>query len=514
MFSTIIGLLFQPLNFGLMILGCIIGIIFGAIPGLSNVSAIALMLPLTFAMSSETGIIYLGAIFVGGVSGGMISSILLGVPGSNCNIATCLDGFPMTQKGKATRALGIAIISSFISTLISLVIAMLFCPIIARLALLLGPWEFFSLCATAIVLVITMSKGNVYAGLTAGALGMLLSTVGIAPVDGAKRFTFGITSLLGGIPTLAVTLGIFAVANLALNYARGKMDSPSVDVKGLKGFGISLSEYFSHWKLILRSFMIGLWVGFLPGMGAGLSNVVAYADAKSNSKHPELFGTGIDEGIIAPEIANNASVGGAVIPTIALGIPGDNACALLLSGLMIKGIDAGPLLMTNSPKLVYCFFGCMILSTVVVFALEFLGMRIFPRVLQVPTHYMYAAIFIICFIGVYSNTYSIFSLWLMIILAALGFLMHYGELPLSPFILGFILGPMMEDYLRKGLTYSDKGFLLFLQRPISAILIFIAVASLAWPPIRELLAKRRAATGKESELDRISKDTDKMEVEE
>ncbi len=512
MLATVLSSLFAPMNLLFVVGGVVIGIIFGAIPGLSNVTAIALLLPISFAMKSDSAIIFMGSIFVGGVSGGLVSSILLGVPGSNANIATCFDGYPMAQNGQASKALGIGILSSAISTMLSILIAMVCCAPIARLAVQLGPWEYFSLCTCAIVLVVTISKGNMFSGLISAGLGLAVGCIGIAPVDAAKRFTFGFTSLLGGMPLLAVTLGVFAITTLLQNFARGKMDSPDIDTKTVKGLGISMKEYFSHIKLIVKSFLVGLGIGFLPGMGAGLSNVVSYAMAKSSSDHPEKFGTGCEEGIIASEIANNASVGGAIIPMIALGIPGDTTTALLISALMIQGIDAGPMLMRSNADLVWTFFGCLLVANVVTFLVEWFGTRTFPYILKVPCCYLYAAIFVICMGGMYANTKSVFSCGLVVFMAFVGILMAYGNLPLSPFILGFILGPMMEEYLRKGMTYSDNGFLIFLQRPISLILLAITVAFLFWPFIRDRREKKKKEQGVQSEIGLAQERADSYDV--
>lgn len=504
MFMTVVSSIFAPANLAIILGGVVIGIIFGAIPGLSATTGIALMLPVSFSMNATTGILFLGSIYVGAISGGLISAILIGVPGTPASVATCFDGYPMAKSGHASKALGVGIVSSFIGTIFSVLIAMLFCPVLARVAVKLGPWEIFSLCFCAVVLVVTMSKGNMFNGLLAGFFGMFLSTVGIAPIDGAKRFTFGVPNLLGGINQLGLMLGIFAVATLLRNFAKGDMQSPDIDTKSISGFGISFKEYFSHSLLILKSFLVGLWIGFLPGMGGGLSNLVAYAQAKASSKTPEKFGTGCIEGIIAPEVANNASVGGAIIPMIALGIPGDTATAMLIGGLMIHGIDAGPLLMTNQPELVYAFFGVLEFGAIVTLLLQFFGMRSFPYILRTPTCYLYSAIFVICFVGAFSDSRTLFNCWLMLALGVVGLLMGLGSMPLSPFILGFILGPMLEQNLRMGLTYTKHGFLPFITRPVSGILLAVAVLSTIWPFVRDRMEARKAAKGKVSEVEAMA----------
>lgn len=512
MFTTVLSNLFSPLNFFLMFVGVPIGIIFGAIPGLNATTGMALFLPLTFAMEPAGAIAFMGGIYVGGCSGGLIASTLLNVPGSPSNIATCFDGYPMARSGRASRALGIGIFSSFIATIVSLLVAMLLTAPLAKIAVLLGPWEYFALCTAAILLVITISKGEMFTGLISACIGMMLAMVGIAPVDGAKRFTFGIKSLLGGFPMLALMLGVFAIAGLLESFSEGQEFSPDLDTGHIKGVGIPLKEYFSHWKLILKSFGVGLWIGFLPGMGGGLSNIVSYAMAKSGSDHPEKFGTGCDEGIIASEIANNASIGGAIIPTIALGIPGDTSCAILLSCLIIQGIQSGPMLLNANADLVYLFYAVLMVGNVITFAMELGGIRLFPHILRVPIHYLYAAIFTMCLVGSYTDNFSISSIYFTAIMTLVGILMLYGHSSLSPFILGYILGPMMEEYMRQGMTYSQNGFLIFFQRPVSCALLLIAFASLVWPFIRDARAKRRAESGEMTDVEKAEAEASKFNV--
>ncbi len=331
--------LFQPLTFLLVFSATALGIVLGAIPGLSGGLGVALLLPVTFGMDPHMGLAMLIGIWVGGVSGAMIGSILLGIPGSPSAIATCFDGYPMTKNGEAVKALGAGITASFIGTFFSILIATFLSPIIADLALKLGPWEYFSLGFCAIALVAALSKENIFKGLAAAGIGLMLSSVGFAPIDGYPRFAFGNYFLNGGFDLISLMLGLFAIKQIVTDYARNQQDLPEVDMKNISGFGVSLKEFTSNIWNMVRSFFIGLWIGFLPGMGAALSNMVAYAQAKSSSKHPEKFGKGCIDGVFASEISNNSSVGGSLIPMVALGIPGDGTTAILLGGLMIHGIQ-------------------------------------------------------------------------------------------------------------------------------------------------------------------------------
>ncbi|MBT9386259.1 tripartite tricarboxylate transporter permease [Pseudooceanicola sp. CBS1P-1] len=487
--------LVHPLTFVIILGASILGVILGAIPGLSGGLGVALLLPVTFGMEAATGLAMLVAIWVGGVSGAMVGSILLGIPGSPSAIATCFDGYPMTRKGQAVKALGAAITASFLGTFFSILIAAWLSPIIADLALKLGPWEYFSLGFCAIALVASLSRDNVGKGMAAAALGLLAACVGFAPIDGTARFSFGNMYLSSGFDLIAMMLGLFALKQIVMDFARGTRAVQKVEARNISGFGVTLQEFRDNaWNLV-RSFGIGIWIGFLPGMGAALSNMVAYAQAKSASKHPEKFGKGCIDGVFASEVSNNASVGGSVIPMIALGIPGDGTTAILLGGLMIHGIQPGPLLFTNNPEIVYTVFATALLSAVMVLVVQFFGMRLFPAILKVPYHYLYPPIVVLSFVGVFVNTGGAYIFAMLLGFAALGILMDLVKLPISPFILAFILGPMLESNLRKGFTYSTDGAWAFLTRPISAGLLAIAVFSILWPYLKPLLIRRRLSHG-------------------
>ena len=331
-------------------------------------------------------------------------------------------------------------------------------------------------------------------GLAAACVGLLLSSVGAAPIDATPRFTFGDYNLYGGFNSTAVMLGAFAIYLVVMNFAKRDNDYVVEDRKDIHGVGFTLKELKDNTVNIIRSFLLGLWIGFLPGMGAGLSNLVAYGQAKSASKHPETFGQGNIEGIFATETSNNASVGGALIPMASLGIPGDATTAVLLGGLTIHGLEPGPLLFANNPKFVYVMFGAAIVSAVLVLLIQLVGMRWFPKILKIPYHYLYPAVLALCFVGAFSATNTIFNIGLMLFMALIAFLMEWAGLPRTPFILAFILGPMLEKNLRRGLSSRTDGFITFLTRPVSLIFLVIAVLSLAVPVIKSQLAGKKAAS--------------------
>lgn len=490
--------LLSPMFILVMFVSTIVGIVFGAIPGLSGGLAVSLLLPLTFGMESHLAFAMLIAVWVGGISGGFISATLIGIPGAPASIATCFDAYPMSQKGETVRALGIGILASFTGTVASCIVAVFLSPYIADFAMKLGPWEYFSLCFCAITLVAALSKGSIFKGMFAAFLGIFLCGIGVAPIDGAYRYTFGNIYLGGGLDMVALMLGVYAIKQVACDYAKGQQELPDVNVGKISGFGVKASDFTQNLGTIIRSFLIGLWIGFLPGMGSGLSNMVAYAQAKATSKNPDEYGKGHPGGIWASETSNNASVGGALIPMIALGIPGDAVTAMLLSGLMIHGLQPGPLLITSSPELVYLIFAAVLISAVYVVIQQFFGMRWFPLMLKLPYHYLYGVILVMCFVGAYTSKNTTFNVLCVLGFAAIGVMLDYFKIPTSPLILAFILGPKLEEYFRKGVSYARGDYSAFITRPVSLIFLIIAVLCVVGPYIMPLLKKKKGENNEAS----------------
>ncbi len=483
----------QPLNLILIAGVVIIGIIFGAIPGLSATLGISLLLPVTFGLSTNTSFIILLAMWIGGVSGTFISAVLIGIPGSSSAIATCFDGFPMTKNGKASRALAIGMTASFLGTVVSVIIATVLSPIIADFALMLGPWEYFSLCFCAITLVAALSKGSIWKGILAAGIGLLLGCFGMDPITGVARYTFGTHYLDSGISTVCQMLGMFALCQVIRDYAKGQGKLPEVKKTDLKGFGINITDILRNIPTIIRSFFIGLWIGFLPGMGSGISNMVAYGQAKASSKHPEEFGNGCDEGVWASETSNNASLGGALIPMMALGIPGDGITAMLIAGLTIHGLQAGPLFMTQQPDLAYLVFACVLVSAIVTFLLEAVFKRWLPLILKIPYHFLYSVILTICYIGAFGVSNTEFNIFVMLALCFLAIFLNIAGVSLSPLVLAFILSDDLESYFRKGVSYAHGSYAEFFTRPLSLLFLALAVFSVCWPYIADAIKKRKAA---------------------
>lgn len=481
--------LLQPGNFIAMYLCCLVGCVLGAIPGLSGGLGITLILPMTFALNTELSFAMLVGMYVGGVSGSFIAAVLIGIPGSASSIGTCYDGYPMTKNGKAAKALSIGITGSFIGTFVSIIVAMLCSGAIADIALMLGPWEYFSLCLMAITMVIGLSNGSIYKGLLAAFVGLWLSTVGSDMVTNQLRFTFNNTNLYGGINMVCLLMGTFALQQVATSYAKGQQDMPEVDTSSLGGFGLTLKDFTDNARVIIVSLAIGLFIGFLPGMGSGISNLIAYGQAKNMDKHPEKFGTGYDPGIWATEVANNAGVGGALIPMISLGIPGDGTTVLLLSAMTIKGLQAGPMFIQQNPTLAALIFLIVLISAILIFITELFTKRWFPYLLKAPYHYLFSAILMICFMGAFSSTTSMFSVYLVLGFGLLGIVMDMFKIPMTPLMLAFILGGKIESNFRMGCSYAKGDMTSFLTRPISLIFILIAVFSVVGPVILKQIKK-------------------------
>lgn len=488
---TALSTLITPQCLLLCLMGCLIGLVLGAIPGLSGGMALTIMLPISFGMDSNVAIAMLISVWVGSCSGGFIGSVLLGIPGTASSLATCYDGFAMTKKGEVTRALSLGTVSNFFGTVPSILIAMVACPIISAFALKMGPWEYFALSLMAITLVVSLSRGNMLKGFIGAGLGLLATQVGNAPISSTPRFTFGSYHLTGGFNMIAVIIGLFACSMIVMDYARGSTGASGTFSGKIGRFRFPGKDFAENILNTIRSFLIGLGIGFLPGLGSGLSNIVAYAVARNGSRRSAEFGTGCPDGIIAPEVANNASVGGAIIPMISLGIPGDGTTALLLGGLIIHGIEAGPLLQKNHPVFVNMIFLAAVLGAIFALIIEIISIRYFPLLLKAPYHFLYPAILVVSLVSAYVNANNMFSMYVLLGFALLGIWMNFAGIPATPFVLSYVLGSNLESYFRKAVTYSRGNYATFFTRPASCILLLIAIGSVLYPFIKNYIAGRK-----------------------
>ena len=476
-----------------MTIGTFVGIMFGCIPGLSGSTAIALFLPITYTLSPNIAIALLIGLMIGGVSGGLISAILLNIPGTAASFGTTFDGAPMARNGQAGKALGTGIVFSFIGGLISMVCLLFIAPALAKFALHFGSIEYFFISLFSLTMVASLAGNNMIKGLISGLLGAVIAMVGIAPVDFEPRFTFGILSLQGGFAMISVLTGSFALSEITKNaqMSRDKSDVTVHDYK-IKGFGFSLVEFLQQLPNCIRSSLIGIGIGILPGVGASTSNLISYSVAKSSSKHPEKFGTGIMDGIVASESANNATVGGAMIPLLAMGIPGDVATALLLGALTLQGIQPGPLLFVSNAGLVYTVFAAMIISNIIMIVMEYFGMRVFVRVLSISKSLLMPTIMVLCCVGAFSNNNRTFDIFMLACFGVFGMLLKKFDFPTTPLIIGYIVGPMAEQNLRRALILTDYSILPFFTHPIAMFFLGLTVLSVALT-IRKSVRAARAA---------------------
>jgi len=465
---------FQPFTFLCLVIGVIGGIIFGSIPGLTATMGITLILPFTFFMNPIDGLTMLTGIYIGGISGGLISASLLNMPGTPAAVATCFDAYPMAQKGKAGQALGLGIISSAIGGIGSGFALATVAPFIAWQALKLGPFEYFSLGIFTYLAISGLLGGNVWKNLVSVAIGIILACIGVDPITCVPRLTFGIPQLKGGIALLPFLLGLFCISQIIEDVTHQEMEvivPPEAREVKIRELFPKLAIFKNNLVNYIRSFLIGLFTGILPGIGGATSNIISYGVAKSASKYPEKFGTGIPEGIIASETANNGSVGGAMIPLMALGIPGDAATAVLLGAFMIHGIQPGPLLFQAHPRLVYAIFSAKIIGDFVMIAIGMLLIKFFIHILSFPKRFLLPFITISCVLGAFASNNRVFDVWVLILVGIFGYLWKKMGFPLVPILIAYVLEPIVETGLRQGLTISGGSFSPIFTRPISCALL-------------------------------------------
>ncbi|WP_022818838.1 tripartite tricarboxylate transporter permease [Fusobacterium russii] len=475
-----LSLVLNPICLMLILLGVIVGIIFGSIPGLSATMAVVLFLPMSFGMSPMNGISLLVGLYLGGISGGLISAILLKIPGTPSSISTVFDGGPMADKGEAGRALGIGILYSFLGGMISILALIFVSPYLAAITLKFTPVEYFSIALFSLTIIASLSGNSLINGLLSGLFGIALALVGMAPIDALTRFTFGHYQLLSGFDIVVILIGVFAVTDIIMSGYERKHLADKMEKKSfqLKGFGISLKEFKEQTMNLIRSSLIGIGIGILPGIGGSTAGLLAYTAQKNSTKYPEKFGTGIIDGIIASETSNNAVIGGSLIPLLTMGIPGNTVTAIFLGGLTIHGISPGPLIFDKSGQYVYGIFIALIIANLFMLIFERAGLRIFVKLLDVPKHILLPIIMVCCVVGAYSSNSRIFDVWCVLAFGIMGLLFKKFKIPTTPLIIGFILGKMAEENLRRALQASDGNLTVFFTRPISLVFLIVALVSI------------------------------------
>jgi putative tricarboxylic transport membrane protein len=486
-----LGLIADPYNIGLIIIGVMIGVLVGALPGLSSPMAIALLIPFTIGLSPVAAVSMMAALYCAGTFGGSITAILINAPGAPPAAATALDGYPMAKRGEAGRALGLAAFSSVVGGIISLVIFLFAAPLLANIALSFTPAEYFALAIFALSMLASISGRSSLRNLIAGAVGVLLATVGVHLTTGIERFTFGIPELSEGIGFVPVLIGLFAVAELLNQSAtvNRAVERIRADVVRLP----SREDIKRIFGTIVRSSGIGTFIGILPAEGATVAAIMGYNEAKRWSKRKEEFGTGIPEGIAGPEAANNAATGGAMVPTLALGIPGSASTALILAALVMHGLKPGPHLLNETPEFLYAIFGAMLIANLAFLVIGFFGAKVFAQITLIPRTFLWPAVFVFSMIGAYASASSFFDVWVMLISGLVGFFMlRHGFAP-APLIMGLILGKIVEESFSQAMIIHDNSILLMLERPLVLVFFGLTVLSLAGPALGAILRRWRGS---------------------
>lgn len=469
-----IGVLISPYGMGVVLIGTFLGITVGAVPGLTGTMLIALVLPLTYGADPLLSMALLISIYVGAVSGGMITATLLRMPGTPASIITTLDGYPLARSGQPERALGLGVMASAVGGGVSWVFLVLLTGPIAVLSSHFGFFEYFSLVMMALVLIASVGGASLPRALFSGFLGVFVAMPGINVATGQTRWTFGLTEMNDGFQLLPVLIGLFAVNQILSDIVRIEEKGEPVSM-GHKSLWLGPRQWVKHGVNLLRSSVIGTWIGMLPGIGANIGSVTAYTVAKGFSRHPERFGTGSEEGIVASEAANNATIGGSLIPLIAMGLPGSVVEAVLLGALVIHGLQPGPRLFAESPDMVYTIMGAMVLANFVMALMMVMSMRWLAKIASVPKPYLLPVILAFCIIGSYALSNRFFDVWVMLGFAVLGITLERFRIPLAPFIIGFVLGPIAEKNLSLGLQASDGSLEPLVTRPLSLLFLSLAL---------------------------------------
>ncbi|MBI3433782.1 MAG: tripartite tricarboxylate transporter permease [Proteobacteria bacterium] len=493
-----------PLAFGASsilanIFGVVVGLVFGAIPGLTFSMALALVLPLTFGLAPMSAIGLLIGTYIGGMSGGTISAILIGVPGTPSAAATVIDGYQMRLNGKASLALSLSVIVSVYGGLFSLAVMVVSVDLIARLAIRFGPAEIFALVVFGMSTICGLAEKSLLRGLIAGTIGLMVMTIGLDDISGAQRLTFGTVTLQQGINPVVAMIGLFAVPHVIttiMTYLAGEQRNAKPD--DVKVELPPLRMLWNNLGLMTRSAGIGTVIGAIPGTGGPIASFLAYDHARRFAKDKSRFGKGAEEGVIAPETANNAVTGGAMIPLLSLGIPGDPATAVMLSGLLIHGLIPGPMLFREHPTEIYAIYLAVFIANIAVVAIQLYGVRIFVKALIIPPHMLAVAIILMCVIGSYALRNSVFDVYTMAIIGLIGYLLVRVRIPLTPIILGLVLGPTLEREYRTAIILSEGNYDIFYTSwpamgffALSALVLAMHVRS----TLRERRLARAAAMG-------------------
>jgi len=483
------GVALQPINLFYCFAGVFIGTLIGVLPGIGPVGAMSLLLPTTFKTTPEAAIIMLAGIYYGAMYGGSTTSILVNIPGEAASVVTCLDGYQMARQGRAGPALGIAAFGSFIAGTLSILGLMLVAPPLSRFALKFGPPEYFTLMVLGLTVLIYLAHGSMPKALIMAAFGIVLGLIGMDSINARPRLTFDRMELMDGVGLVPIVMGLFGISEVLLNIEQKiRRDIFQTKIKGLMP---TAKDWRDSAGPIARGSVLGFFLGILPGGGAVISSFISYAVEKRVSKHPERFGKGAIEGVAAPEAANNAATGGAFIPLMTLGIPPNVIMAMLLGAFMIHGVQPGPLMMKQNPGLFWGVIASMYIGNGMLLILNLPLIGMWVQVLKIPYKILFPLILLFCLIGVYSVSNAVFDIYIMLIFGILGYLMKKFEYEGAPLVLAFVLGPLLENNLRKSLIMSQGDFSIFFTRPLSAVSLILALFLLVSPFIPWLGKKRK-----------------------
>lgn len=464
-----------------VLVGASLGTLIGILPGLGPPGVIAILLPISVRLSPTAGLIMMAGVFYGAKYGGSTTAILLNIPGDSNAVPAAIEGYPLAKKGRAGAALGITTIVSFVGGTVSVIALTFLAPVVARAALSFGPPEYFTLMMMGLAAVVLLAGNQMIKGIISGALGFLLTTVGVDAVRGVPRFTFGSLSLLDGFDFVAITIGLYALGEIFLNVEQGMGTQRFKVPAKLRDLLPSRRELREAIWPTVRGTLIGFFTGILPGAGATAASFLAYTTEKRISKNPEEFGKGSIAGLCAPEAANNSATGGALIPLLTLGIPGGASTAVLLGALVLYGLQPGPLLFSERPEIVWPIIASMYIGNLALVIINLPLIPLFASILRLPYYVLYPIIILLSLVGVYSISRQMFDVYTVLAFGVLGYVMRKIDMPAAPLVLAFVLGPLAERALRQSLTLSDGSMLIFLRSPLSVAFIIGTVFMLASP---------------------------------
>ncbi len=485
------GNLVDPFTLLMLVVGIVLGLVIGILPGLGPPIAIALALPFTFYMDPVPSLILLLAIYNAAIYGGSISAIAVGIPGTGAAIATVLDGHSMYKQGRGGEALGLSLTGSIIGGLVSVVCLTFIAPILAQIAIKFGPREFLAISIFGLVVVVRVAGANLFKGLLVGGLGIFLTTWGLDELNGAERYTFGTYHLYEGIPLVPFLVGVFAVSEVLIG-AEKALKKIEFDQSSLKVIIPGLATLSKLKGNLARSSLIGTVIGIIPGEGAAVGAFFAYSEEKRRSKTPEKFGTGIPDGIVAPETANNATVGGALVPTLTLGVPGSPAAAVLLGAFLIQGLAPGPTLFDERPDIMYSLFLGLFVINVLMLFIGMVAIRYAAKLIMVPMTVIVPTVLLLSFTGIYAVSNSLFNVGVLLGGGILGYVIRKLGYSIAPLSIGFVLGPILEDSLRQSITIADGSTGEFFNTPIGLTIYAALALTIFWGPISGWIKGRKA----------------------